>query len=238
MQRKTFRYRVIGQRKTTHNVSVLDLAPEHGEVFEYKAGQFVMLRILSPEGSLWQQRALSICTSPTERSSLQLGYKVYGEFTTRAATLKEGDGVEVAGPYGVFTLDAAGTNDIAFLSGGIGITPFLGMIRHATETKMPNKLMLLYSNKTREDIAFFGELNDLAERNPNFSILYVITQGPLPDLEKCEQGRINAAMLERYCGNFGSSFYYLCGPPPFMQAMTECLTEKGVPKERIRIERF
>lgn len=238
MEKKTYRYTVQKVWRTTPNIVAMNVVPESGQVFDFKAGQFVMLRLLNPDGSFWRQLPFSICTPPGEKTYLQLAWKIFGQFTQRAAALKEGDRVEIAGPFGVFTIDETTMTNIAFLSGGIGITPFLSMMRDATERKLPIKMMLLDANHTKVDIAFFQEIQELASKNPNVSVLFIIGSGELPERVQCAEGRINMAMLEKYCGNFSATWYFLCGPPAFMDAMMECLLSKGVPKERIRKEIF
>ncbi|MBI3956541.1 MAG: FAD-dependent oxidoreductase [Candidatus Kerfeldbacteria bacterium] len=227
----------MANRRATHNVVVLELAPEHGSVFSFKAGQFVMLRLLNDDGTLWRQEAFSICSTPSRTDAIELAFKIYGPFTQRAAALTPGTVVEIAGPYGTFTLDES-AQAITFLSGGIGVTPFLSMIRDATERKLPITMRLLYANHTKEDIPYFDELNALAKQNPNLTIVHVISQGDVPAGLACESGRMNDAIIQKHGGDPAHTFYYLCGPPPFMHALSVCLLNSGVSKDRIKLEHF
>jgi len=86
VEKKTKRYRVLENRRTAKTIVALKLAPEDGEVFAFKAGQFVMLRLLNPDGTMWRAKAYSVCSPPSERSHIELGFKIQGPFTQRAAT--------------------------------------------------------------------------------------------------------------------------------------------------------
>jgi ferredoxin-NADP reductase len=233
------RCRIRKRYETAKNVFVLHLTPEAGTVFDFFSGQFVMLRILNPDGSLWRAKPYSVCTPPTEKGYIELAIKIYGPFTQRASTLKEGDIVELEGPHGVFLKDAQTPKDVAFLVGGIGITPFYSYIREATMKNLKQHITLLYANISKDDIAFFTEIQKLAETNPNFRVVFLVEQGEFPPPPAVtERGRVTLEILKKYCGAFASTEYFMCGPPIFMDVMTKILTEQGVPKERIKLEKF
>ncbi|MFH1171330.1 MAG: FAD-dependent oxidoreductase [bacterium] len=218
---------------------MLNCAPEKGEIFHFQAGQFVMLHILNPDGTTWRAKAYSICTPPSEKSYLELAIKIAGPFTQRAAALREGDTVELDGPHGAFTLSEPKDRDAAFLAGGIGITPFYSIIREATAQRSDLKITLLYANVAKEDIAFLSEILQLTRDNPKFSICFLVEQGEMPPPPATtERGRVTIDILKKYCGNFSSTDYYLCGPPVFMDVMHKLLSGQGVPEENIRKEHF
>ena len=199
MEKKTKRYRVLENRRTAKTIVALKLAPEDGEVFAFKAGQFVMLRLLNPDGTMWRAKAYSVCSPPSERSHIELGFKIQGPFTQRAATLVAGDLVELAGPYGVFTLDKTPSDfEVAFLAGGIGVTPFYSMIREATIQKSPRIISLLYANVTTEDSAYTEELLSLSDKNANLSVTLFVEHGVMPPLPALsEVGRISPEALKK-----------------------------------------
>ncbi len=233
---KIFPYTVTRFDWITPKVFRLDVAPQDGTVFGFKAGQFVMLRLFNADGTFWKQKAFSICSTPRMKDAIELGIKRYGEFTNRAAELTVGDRVEVAGPYGVFTLPEKATN-IVMMAGGIGITPLLSMIRNVAEEQRPVTITLLYSNPTLEDTAYRNELDMLAQKNPNFTVLHFITREEAP--EGLFSGRVDTKAMEQYCPvTDQTTFYYLCGPVLFMQEITQHLVGKGVGLERIKMERF
>ncbi len=63
-----------------------------------------------------------------------------------------------------------------FLAGGIGITPFLAMARHAVKQRLPHRLHLFYANRRPEDAAFLPELQKLEQLNRNYRLIAVMTE--------------------------------------------------------------
>lgn len=238
MQHKTFSYRVETSEHTTHDVIVMELMPVSSGITQFTPGQFVMVRLLQSDGTLWKQKAYSICNIANEEGRIQLGIKVAGEFTQALNKLKAGDLVELAGPYGVFTIKAEMEN-VVFLAGGIGITPFLSMIRGEIATNSTRRMTLLYANKSPQDIAFQQELEFLANAHPLLRLAHTIENGeltasPVP----CHSGRVTEELLRQYGGDMRQNHYLLCGPPPFMDCMKEYLSAAGVDPSHIKVERF
>lgn len=235
LQRKIFPYTVQTVTHATHDVLTMTFVPDEGTVFEFKPGQFVMLRLFNADETLWKQKAFSICSTPSMRDHLELGIKVTGTFTHRAATLKSGDRVEIAGPYGVFTLDES-SDPAVFLAAGIGITPFLPMVRSADETNPTRSMFLLYANKTSEDIAYRSELERIASVHPTIHIVYLLSRSAAGFPH--ELGHVNEELLTKYTAPFAGKKFYLCGPQGFMDTAKQILLQHDVPLSNIKIERF
>lgn len=233
---KIFPYTVTRFEWLTPKVFRLDVAPKEGSVFPFKAGQFVMVRILNSDGTLWKAKAFSLCSTPQTQGYIELGVKLYGEFTHRVAELKIGDSIEIAGPYGVFTVPETATS-VVMMAGGIGITPFLSMIREITQQHRPTNVTLLYSNPSVEETAYRTELDAIMQHNNNIAVRYFLTQEPAPD--GFIAGRLQPDELERYCSVLeATTLFYLCGPDSFMQELTQHLLDTGVERSRIKMEKF
>lgn len=220
-----------------NGVVMLNLAPIEGKPFTFKSGQFAMISLFNADGSVWKTRPFSICSSPTDKDHLEFTIKIYGEFTHAIANLKRGDRVGVSGPYGVFVFKEEEMKSVVFLAGGIGVAPFMSMIRYATAKRLPNELTLLYSMKTGNDLVFVDELKALAEENEKLRVIFTVTEN-IPDAWSHERGMIDETMLNRHCSSFAGTHFLLCGPPGFMDAMKQCLAKRGVPKDRILFEAF
>jgi ferredoxin-NADP reductase len=231
-------YVVTRRKQETHDVVVLDVAPKAGgEVPQFKPGQFVMVTLLNDDGTPWRRLAYSIASPPGERDHLELAFKVHGAFTTRFSKLQVGDALEIDGPYGLFTINEETMPDVVFFSGGIGVTPFMSMIRHAAAAKTPTMIMLVYCNKTKDDIGYFEDLQLLATQNPNFQVVFSVDEIDDPNWAH-EKGIISRAMIEKYCIRFQGKTFFLCGPKPFMDAVKQHLAECGVDEKNIKIEIF
>ncbi|MDZ7735296.1 MAG: FAD-dependent oxidoreductase [Gammaproteobacteria bacterium] len=105
------------------------------------------------------------------------------------------------------------------IAGGIGITPFRSMIRHAVDTAAGNAIILLYSNDTPDEIAFREELDSLAENNDWLTVIHTITGDS--GSWSSRTGRIDADLIAEHAGRLDSPVYYVCGPPDMVKAMDE-----------------
>lgn len=231
-----FIYKISNTEKIG-DVVVLNITPKEGSVFDFKPGQFVMIGIYDKDGNIWQRRPFSICSSPLNKKYLQLAIKVYGEFTQKIATLKKDDEVEISIPSGFFVFNENRMKETVFLAGGIGITPFISAIRYVSEKNLPNKIILLYSNKMKKDIIFFEELKSISQKHKNIQVFFILTN-ETPEHMKYESGRIDENMLKKYCSPFTEKYFSLCGPPMFMEAIITQLKKNEVQTDHIDTERF
>jgi ferredoxin-NADP reductase len=150
-----------------------------------------------------------------------------------------GTEVRIEGPSGSFTLHKNSAKPGVFLAGGIGITPFLSIIRQAARESLPHQLYLFYSNRRPEDAPFLELLRQTAEQNSNFHMI-----GTMADMEHShrpwngEIGFINKEMLSRYLTALQGPIYYLAGPPAMVAAMRKILVAAEVDEDDIRTEEF
>ncbi len=228
---------IIKKIEKKQDVVILNLTPKEGSVFDFKPGQYVMLAIYGKKGNIWQQRSFSLCSSPLNKKFIQLAVKIYGEFTQKVATLKEGDSVGISGPYGFFVFNEKKMKETILLAGGIGITPFMSIIRYISEAKLTNKILLFYSNRKKEDITFFEELKFISQRHKNIQVIFSLTKNNSQFWEY-EKGRIDEEMIKKYCPLFQGKYFSLCGPLQFMESILSQLEKDGVSKDYIEMERF
>src|SRR3546814_15498068 len=78
-------------------------------------------------------------------------------------------------PFGSLTLHSKTARAAVYIAGGIGITPFMSMLRHAAHEALPQQILLLYSNRRPEDAALLTELPELERKNPRFLLLAPMT---------------------------------------------------------------
>jgi ferredoxin-NADP reductase len=140
---------------------------------------------------------------------------------------------------GSFTLPADPERSVVMLAGGIGITPFMSMLRHAEHSKLAGSRTLLYSNRRPEDAPFIVELQELAARDPNLKLVATMTE-----MEKSarswegERALLDAAFLARHLERGAAPVYYVAGPPGLVAAMGTLLKGAGVPEADIRADEF
>lgn len=209
--------------------------------FQFRAGQSIDLTLIDPpetdaEGNT---RAFSLASSPFE-NELMIATRMRDtafKRVLRSASL--GMSLKVEGPSGSFVLHRKAEKPTVFLAGGIGITPFLSIIRQATHENAPHQLYLFYSNRRPEDAAFLEILAQTTKENPNFHLIATMTEMEKSRREwQGETSFINGEMLRKYLPSLQGPTYYIAGPPAMVAAMRRMLTDAGVDEDDIRTEEF
>jgi ferredoxin-NADP reductase len=179
---------------------------------------------------------LSFSTSPnkpyievTKRLSTSI-------FSQKLAGLRKGDEVIFKLPLGSCALKPQ-YQKVAFLVGGIGITPVISIIEYVLEQKNSISMVLFYSNKSYEEIAFKKELDIWRSQHNNLKVFYTLTDCE-PQQDECRFGRIDAALLLEELNDISSRIFFIFGPPKMVEAMNNVCIEAGCKKESIKTESF
>ncbi len=160
-------------------------------------------------------------------------------FKRIASSLPIGAPFLVEGPYGNLILHRDVKRPAVFLAGGIGITPFRSMIRHATEVGSAHRMFLFYSIRRLEEAAFLDELREIQELNRGFKFIPTVTHPDrIPHHWRVELGHIAEPMLRSWIPDFQDPIFYIAGPPGMVAGMREMLAVAGVPDDNIRAEEF
>lgn len=216
----------------TYNVTSFRVEAE-GEI-EFKAGQFlqVMLKTM-PE----LKRYLSISNSPTEKGYLEFTKKITeSDFCRTLKNLKPGDYLKIQYPFGKFTLDES-FYKIAFLSGGIGITPIRSIAKYVVDKNLSTDIVLLYANRTVEDIAFKDDFDQMRKQYPRLKVIHVLSESQ--EAVEYKSGRINVQIIKDSIPDYSERKFYLCGPPAMVEAMKNILAaELAVAETSIITENF
>ena len=209
--------------------------------FQFQAGQSMDLTLLNPsetdaEGN---SRAFSIASAPFDNDLMIATRMRDTAFKRVLRKASPGLQVKINGPGGSFVLHRESEKPAVFLAGGIGITPFLSIIRQAGHDKSPHHMYLFYSNRRPEDAAFLDLLSEATKRNPNFHLIATMTEMDKSHREwKGETGYINKDMLTKHFASLQGPIYYLAGPPAMIAAMRRMVIEAEVGQGDIHIEKF
>ncbi|MEM3362102.1 MAG: FAD-dependent oxidoreductase [Candidatus Anstonellaceae archaeon] len=226
-------YKLKKKEKETELIYTLEFEPLDFQVPLYSPGQFFMIKInnLETKPNFRPYSALL----PYQKNKLAFGIKKHGIFSSALVDLQIGQNVQIAGPYGQFLFDENVKYSI-FLAGGIGITPFVCMLKNL-ENKIDEqkKAYLFYSNKTKEDIAYKNLLDEIAANNPSIKIIYTLTQ---IFEDKFEKGRINIEMIQKYSPQWKEAKYYLCGTKEFVLQLSKMLIENNINPNNIKTEKW
>ncbi len=201
------------------------------------------LKYPDPRGAT---RHFTISASPTEGPQLRLTTRIRRDSGYKN-TLNEmaiGTEIEGEGPNGTFILDENETGNHILIAGGIGVTPFRSFIKYNIDQKLTGtRLHLIYANSLPEDIAFRSELEEWSKVNENIKIAMTISR-PEESKEKWTglTGRIDENMLKKLLENWNlkieNSIFWLCGPPPMVEAMEKVLGKLKITADKLRTEKF
>lgn len=235
-----YRYYIKKIERKDDDTVVLELGDIRGiPVFDFQPGQYVMIYYKDKKGHVSQKHTFSIASSPIENGTIRLGIRVSGLFTAGLLDMQEGDEIFVSGPYGNFTFKKEKHLDLVFIAGGVGITPFISTLRYATTHQLPNKMTLLYSNRTLASTLFLDEILELEKKNENLHTLFSITDERLPyEMASVINQRLSADIMKSFIGNTYGKTFFICGPEKFMEAMKENLKSVGVHDFQIETEGF
>ena len=146
-----------------------------GTGFRYRSNQAIRLILPQVQDPWGPARAFSLSSSPTETGIAAVTVKMTGTpFKQALGALAPGDEALAIGPLGDLLYDAS--RDSLFVAGGIGVTPFRGMVKFATDRGQHRPLRLLYSARTPEELAFRTELDALAQKDAGVEVRYTVTR--------------------------------------------------------------
>lgn len=211
---------------------------EKPEGFVFRAGQAIDLVLPTVEDNGQAARhAFSLVCAPDEER-LTIATRLRGSaYKEGLRALAPGAAVQIDGPFGSLTLHKNDARDAVMIAGGIGITPYVSILRHAARQHQERQFVLVYSNRRAEDAAYLDELLALARAYPNLRVIPTLTQGDAiaPDWAG-RIGRIDAALLAGIAAK--APIYYVAGPPPFVEAIQADLLGFGADEDDIRGEGF
>jgi predicted ferric reductase len=232
-------YRVTNVSQETDSVWTLTLAPsDKRPVYKYLPGQFHFLTLMRAKELHPEQHPFTISSSPAEPGTIASSIKASGDYTAAIGKTAVNDRAVLLGPFGRFSyLLKPSERNFVFIAGGIGITPFISMIRHMRDTNDDREILLFYGNRKEKDIAFRKELEAIALQGvPKLRIVNVLSQAD--DDWTGERGYITPELIRKECKSLTGRVFYLCGPSVMMTGLETNLKKAGVKRENIRFEKF
>lgn len=230
---KKFFSSILSIKEETHDVKTFRIA--NSSNISFIPGQYCLVSLPDHPNFSKTTKPFTFSNSPTEKDYLDITIKKMGYFTSAMFELKKGDRLEIKGPLGEdLTFEESIQDDIVFLCGGSGITPFISMIRYSLIKSLPNSLNLLYGNRTEKDIIYEKELFALAEKHSNLKVVHILDTPS--SLWQGEKGRLTKDIILKYTTNPEQKLWYLCGPPPMVFAMKTILSELKVAENNWKIE--
>lgn len=209
----------------THNV--LHIITDKPEGMEFTPGQATEM-FIAQDGWLTEGRPFTFICLPKD-DFLEFMIKTYPSHegvTNKLRDLKQGDELILNDVFGAIEYKGEGT----FIAGGAGITPFISILRDLKEQDKLGNNKLIFANKTSKDIILEEELHKMLGKN----FINILSK---EELEKYAYGRISEDFIKTNANSL-NGYFYVCGPPPMMDAIKECLTNLNVESNKIITEEF
>jgi len=206
---------------------VLHIVVEKPEEANYTPGQATEVFI---DKSGWQNegRPFTFIGLP-EADFLEFAIKTYPDHrgvTNELLNLKQGDTLILNDIFGAIEYKGVGT----FMAGGAGVTPFIAILRELESKDQLANNTLLFANKTEKDIILHDEFRNMLHDN----FVNILSE---EEKENYPHGYISEEFIKKHAATM-AGYFYVCGPPPMMDAVTEQLSNLGVAEERIITEAF
>lgn len=217
--------KIISIEHATHDV--MHIKTEKPEHISFSPGQAADVAINKPS---WKQeiRPFTFTSLPSD-NYLEFLIKVYPEHkgvTDQIGKLNTNDSLSIGDVFGDINYKGEGI----FIAGGAGVTPFVSVFKHLEKQQQLGNNKLIFANKTFSDIIEYDYFDILLGKN----FVNVLSN---ENKEGYEHGYITAELIESQIDNKTTNFY-LCGPPPMMDAVLKQLKELGVEESKIIKEAF
>ena len=226
-----------------------------GEPISFKPGQFAFISF--NDNTIKEPHPFTISSSCSNKE-LVFSIKSLGDYTEELKNLREGISVKIEGAYGKFSFVNYPSKNYVFIAGGIGITPFLSMLRSINDSPDSynfESIDLYYSVKKKEEAVFLEELNKIAKSIKNKKINIFLYEADKQGFLTSKYIFENSKDLSKKAKSLFSSsspnpnesegfddikerIIFICGPPPMMYSLKEQFILSGIDKNKINIEEF
>ncbi len=214
------------KRKDTTSPNTYDFVFTSDKKLSFKSGQYLEWTLPHKKvDTRGNRRYFTIASSPTEEE-VHLGVKFYDAPSSFKRALREmepGGMLTAASLSGDFTLPHNKKEKLAFIAGGIGITPFRSMTKYLLDTNEKRDIVLLYGVRDARDLIY----KDIFDAAGSIGLKPAYTVGLItPDIIKKEV----PDYLER--------MFYVSGPRSMVVAFEHTLHKIGVHRTRIKTDFF
>jgi len=209
--------------------------------FTHRLGQYMEWTLpMGKSGSGGNRRHFSIASSPTE-PDLLIAARIpedASRFKRALAGMSPGDPILAGELGGDFVLPRDPRLPLAFIAGGIGITPFRSMIKYLADTGSRRDIVLLYANRLEGEIVFREVFSD-AERSIGLKTVYTLTDLKNARPDWCgHRGPIDRSMIREKVPAWKRRLFFVSGPPAMVGAVKAALRSLGIHRRRIRTDTF
>lgn len=230
--------RLVG--RTSWGAQTMDFAFATDQPLQYQPGQYIEVTLPhSKPDDRGSRRYFTLASSPTE-PDLHIGAKFYpngSTFKRAMQSMSEKTTVAVEQVAGDFTLPADTTRKLAFIAGGIGVTPFRSMVKYLIDTNDHRSVSMLYSERQVSELAY-TDVFEQARRQLGIVVTYTVTNqgGAIPAGIATEY--IDTAMIRRVIPDYDERLFYISGPYQMVKDTKQLLLAMGVERRNVKIDFF
>ncbi len=233
---KTLNLKVSEIIQETSSTKTLRLVSSNGYLPPFQAGQYINVSV--DIKGIRTSRPYSISSAPNQIGFYDITIRrIEDGFVSDflLSEVKPGDEFESTSCCGNFYYNPLfHGNDLVFLAGGSGITPFMSMIREVTDQGLSRKIHLIYGSQSPKDVIFHEELLERKALHDNFDYDLVISNPP--SKYKGLTGFLSADLIRKLVKNIPSKMFYVCGPEIMYGFCCGELEKLGIPRRKIRTE--
>ena len=198
-------------------------------------------------------RAYSMANHPAEGNRVMLNVRIAtpppalwneappGLASSYIFNLKPGDKVTISGPYGEFFIKDT-EREMVYIGGGAGMAPMRSHLFHLFQTlKTGRKVSFWYGARSVREMFYDEHFKEIENKFPNFSYNVALSEPMEEDNWSGHTGFIHQVLHDEYLENHEDPTeieYYMCGPPPMINACDGMLDSLGVDKEMIAYDSF
>lgn len=205
--------------------------------YTYRAGQYVEVTLGHQHvDSRGNRRYLTLASSPTE-DTLRLGVKFYPDgssFKQAMLGLDRHASLTISPPAGDFTLPDDASRKLAFIAGGIGITPYRSMIKYLIDNDDRRSTVLLYAEKSPAELVYTDVFTDAARLG--LKTVYSVSHAPADWSGR--RGHFTPEVIREEIPDYLERLFYISGPLQMVAAMKDGLRKLGVPEHQVKTDYF
>lgn len=206
--------------------------------FSFIPGQYMEWTLAGvPYDSRGNRRTFTIASSPTE-NEVQIGLKYHEPASAYKAAfhdMQPGDLIYASQLAGNFTLHGDEQKRLAFIAGGVGITPFRSMIKYLTDNDVACDIVLLYVVSNDQEFLYAKEFTDAAKIG--VKVIPIVTK-PGKAIAGVLRTKINPSVLVQLLPDYGQRKFYISGPNVMVDATKNHLRTLGVANKLIKTDHF